>query len=44
LTNGYHVDYSIKNNCSDKLEIGFSPEQMFAFSSKTEDDVGNLKN
>ncbi|MDR1243704.1 MAG: DUF1926 domain-containing protein [Endomicrobium sp.] len=44
LTNGYHVDYSIKNNCSDSLEICFSPEQMFAFSSKTGDDVGNLKN
>ena len=44
LTNGYHVDYSIKNNFSDNLEICFSPEQMFAFSSKTRDDVGSLKN
>jgi alpha-amylase len=44
LENGYHVDYSIRNNCSDILEIYFSPEQMFAFSSKTGDDIGNLKN
>ncbi|MDR0723796.1 MAG: DUF1926 domain-containing protein [Endomicrobium sp.] len=44
LVNGYHVDYSIKNNCGNNIEICFSPEQMFAFSSKTGDDSGNLKN
>ncbi|MDR1523517.1 MAG: DUF1926 domain-containing protein [Endomicrobium sp.] len=44
LINGYHVDYSIKNNCSDNFEIYFAPEQMFAFSAKTGDDAGHLKN
>ncbi|MDR3256976.1 MAG: DUF1926 domain-containing protein [Endomicrobium sp.] len=43
LSNGYAVAYEIKNDSSEILDVCFAPEQVFAFSSKAEDDFGDLK-
>lgn len=44
LLQGYGVKYVIKNNSKEALEFCFSSEQVFAFSSKTDDDFADLKN
>jgi len=41
---GYSVEYIIKNNSVETLDLCFAPEQVFAFSSKTGDDTADLKN
>ncbi|MDR1696437.1 MAG: DUF1926 domain-containing protein [Endomicrobium sp.] len=41
--NGYKAEYSVVNKSSQSLDICFAPEQMFAFSSITGDDTGDLK-
>ncbi|MDR1942436.1 MAG: DUF1926 domain-containing protein [Endomicrobium sp.] len=40
---GYSVEYKIKNNSAESLDVYFAPEQVFAFSSKTGDDYADLK-
>ena len=43
LNLGYAVTYKIQNSSQDSLDLCFSPEQVFAFSSKTGDDYSDLK-
>jgi alpha-amylase len=40
---GYIVNYEIKNNSDKELDLCFVPEQVFAFSSKTGDDLADLR-
>ncbi|MCL2390625.1 MAG: DUF1926 domain-containing protein, partial [Endomicrobia bacterium] len=40
---GYNVEYCVVNKSSASIDVCFAPEQMFAFSSKTGDDTGDLK-
>jgi alpha-amylase len=43
FSNGYSAQYEIKNNSNEDLDICFAPEQIFAFTSKSEDDSSVLK-
>lgn len=40
---GYKAEYEIYNNSPEEIEVCFSPEQVFAFSSKTGYDVADLR-
>ncbi|MDR3112020.1 MAG: DUF1926 domain-containing protein [Elusimicrobiota bacterium] len=40
--NGYKVFYQIKNNSKNNCNICFAPEQIFALSSRTEQDLASL--
>lgn len=40
---GYKTEYEIYNNSYESLEICFAPEQVFAFSSKTDNDTAELR-
>lgn len=42
-SDGYSVDYKIKNNSNEKIDLLFSPEQIFAFSSNEKEDSADLK-
>ncbi|MDR0823396.1 MAG: DUF1926 domain-containing protein [Endomicrobium sp.] len=41
---GYCVEYQVKNISSKKTDICFSPEQVFAFSCRTDSDIVDAKN
>jgi alpha-amylase len=43
IGDGYKVSYEITNKSRAKIELCFAPEQIFAFSSKKDEDMGDLK-